>query len=129
MAPLIVPAGEYSVRPISGFTSKLLDTIAISKSKMNEWAEREKAKADKDAESYRKKVEEQQASIDSQVSSLLAIQAQRGLKVDDTAEDANQVENIATQKTALEEQQRELEDEISKLSIEHQTREKRIKGK
>ena len=132
MPPLNIPAGDYAVRPYSSITSGLMNTILVSKSKVREWAEHEKAKADSVAESYRQKVEEQQAAVDNQATTLLAVQLERGMQFDNKEgvdEDTDQAESIAARKTSLEEQKHELETEIAKLDDECKSREHRVHGK
>jgi hypothetical protein len=122
--------GDRDMKPQTGFTSGLMDTILVSKSKLQSWAEFEKAKADTVAESFRQNLMQEQASIDSQVTSLLAVQMERGLNVhsDDSNIDDDQSESLANQKKALEGQQAALEMETAKLQTEHQKREKRVLG-
>jgi hypothetical protein len=125
---------DRDMRPQTGFTSGLMDTILVSKSNLQRWGEFEKAKADTVAESYRQNLMQEQASIDSQVTSLLAVQMERGLNVhsDDSNIESNidddQSESLANRKKALEGQQAELETETMKLQTEHQKREKRVLG-
>jgi hypothetical protein len=126
-----VPLGGYStVRPQIGFTSSLTDSLVACRSKMQKWAENEKAKADQVAESYRQSLLQEQASIDSQMTTLLAVQLERGLNVDQQQNSSdNQIESsISTRKQVLEEQRKVLEVEISKLQTEYQNREKRVRG-
>jgi hypothetical protein len=129
-----IDLGDRDMRPQTGFTSGLMDTILVSKSNVQRWAEFEKAKADTVAESYRQNLMQEQASIDSQVTSLLAVQMERGLNVhsDDSNIESNidddKSESLANRKKALEGQQAELEAETMKLQTEHQKREKRVLG-
>lgn len=123
-----IPLGTYDARPQKGFTSTLLDTIAASKSKIEEWAKYEKAKADKAAEDYRQKLMKEQAQIDSKATDLLAIQLDRGLTVKSNPEENDTAESVAQKLNSLEEQQGFLESEIEKLKEEYQSREKRVKG-
>lgn len=129
---------HHETRPqtaTTGFASGLMDTILVSKSKLRNWAEMEKAKADAVAESYRQKLMEEQALIDSKMASLLVVQMERGLNVssavvdDSSSRGDDKAESIANQKCSLEGQKMELETEIAKLQTEYQKRQKRILGK
>jgi hypothetical protein len=130
MPPLLSSTfgAQYDVRPQTGFTRGLMDSILVSKSKLKQWAEFEKAKADKVAEEYRQQLLQEQATIDAKVTSLLAVQLERGLNVQGKNDDDDQAESIATRKKALEEQRAALEVEIVKLQTEYQNREKRVQG-
>jgi len=113
-----------------GFTSSLMNTLVVSRSKMQQWAEFEKAKADKVAESYRLTLIAEQAAIDEQATNILSVQLERGLKVSDEDESRDNVDvqdnNIVTKKKDLEEEKVSLEEEISKLEQEFENREKRV---
>ncbi|KAL3917634.1 MAG: hypothetical protein SGILL_004624 [Bacillariaceae sp.] len=113
-----------------GFTSNLMETIAVSKSKMNEWARHEKAKADATAESYRQRLMQEQAVIDAKSTELLAVQMERGMKLeaqndDDASQDT--ADNIASRKQALEEETSAVQMEIMKLQTEKENRQGRVK--
>ena len=101
-----VDISRNDIQPKTGFTSGLLETILSSKAKMKRWAEFEKAKADQVAESYRRKLVEEQATIDSQGTCLMAVQMERGLNVNDqnSTNNGDHAESIADKKKALEEQ-------------------------
>jgi hypothetical protein len=114
-----------------GFTSSLLNSIIVSKSKMSEWSEMEKAKADAVAEAYRQTLLQEQASIDAQAANLLSLQIERGLNVQQSEEEASdsKSESIEARKKALGEKQAKLELEIIKLQTECDNRSKRVEGK
>jgi hypothetical protein len=114
-----------------GFTSSLMNFIIVSKSKMSEWAEMEKAKADAVAETYRQTLLQEQASIDAQAANLLSLQIERGLNVQETEEERSdsKSESIAARKKALGKKQTMLELEIITLQTECENRSKRVKGK
>mmetsp|Transcript_113085 Transcript_113085/g.316008 ORF Transcript_113085/g.316008 Transcript_113085/m.316008 type:complete len:257 (+) Transcript_113085:84-854(+) len=123
-----LPLGNYGVKPQTGFTSSLLDKLVVSRSKVEEWVQHEKAKADKVAEAYRQQLMQEQAQIDTKVTNLLAVQLERGLSVKNEGEENDEnAESIAKRKVALEEQRNMLESEVEKLQTEYQTREKRVK--
>jgi hypothetical protein len=120
---------QARVAACTGFTSALLETIALSKSKIEDWAQHEMAKADAVADSYRQRLFQEQAEIDSRLAELLAIQMERGMKIDtDTGEKHEDSVNIASRKQTLEEQTTTLQIEIMKLTTERDNRERRIRG-
>lgn len=124
-----IPSGNYAVTPQTGFTSGLLDKLVASRSKVEEWVQHEKAKAEKAAEEYRQQLMQEQSQIDTKITNLLAVQLERGLSVtSNEGEEHDNSESIATRKTALEEQRAMLESEIEKLAKEYQNRENRVKG-
>lgn len=123
-----IPMGTYSIKPQTGFTKGLMDTIAASKAKLEEWAQHEMAKADRLAELNRQKVAEEKAKIEEKRTSLLAVQLELGLTVDSSNQETENSESIATRKQGLEEQQVLLEKEINTLENDFKTREKRVAG-
>lgn len=113
-----------------GFTSGVMETIRASKVKMNEWVEREKGKMDAEAESYRRRLQEEQASINKMSTELKMIQKQRGLVGDGgSGTDGDDGENLAARKQALEEQITHAEVEIMKLQAQRDNRGERMKGR
>jgi hypothetical protein len=96
---------------------------------MEEWAKHEMAKADAVTESYRQCLMQEQAEIDSRFTELLAIQMERGMRIesDYTTNDENST-NIVSRKQALEEQTTALQIEVMKLTTERSNRERRIRG-
>ena len=123
-----IPLGSYDVRPQKGFTSSLLATLNASRAKVENWVQHEKTKADKIVKEYRNQFSREQAQIDSKVTTLLALQLERGLAVSNDREDNDNSESIAMRKTALEEQRSSLESELEKLREEYASREKRVRG-
>ena len=113
-----------------GFTSGVMETIRASKIKMNEWVEREKGKIDAEAESYSRRLQEEQASIERMSTELKMIQKQRGLVGDSgSGTDGEDGENLAARKHVLEEQIAQVEVEIMKLQAQRNNRGERMKGK
>lgn len=125
---------------ISGFTSNLMESIALSKSKLGEWVKQEKGKADAAALSYQNLLRDEQTTIDSMAAELLAVQMERGMKIDgamtesgDSVGDGQQrngnTDNIAAKKQALEQQITQIQIEVMKLQTERDNRDRRVKGK
>eukprot|EP00980_Cylindrotheca_fusiformis_P023724 scaffold10871_cov177-Cylindrotheca_fusiformis.AAC.4 len=113
--------------PKTGFTVGLFDTIALSKSKLNNWAEIQKAKIDEEAEIYSRKLELEQKAIDSLVANLLGVQLERGLNLGpESSTDDSHNENLSKRKSALQEEEKHLRIEIEKLKSEYADREKRV---
>lgn len=121
---------SYEVRPQTGFTSDLMNKLIVSRSRVKEWVQHEKANAEKEAEAYRQQLLQEQEQIDTKSANLLALQLQRGLSLDNDRENdgCTNVESIANQKHGLEEQQKLLESEIEKLKVEFQSRANRVQG-
>ena len=122
---------SYEVRPHTGFTSNLMNTLMSSRTKVEEWVQHEKADADKQAEEYRQQLMQERKQIDTMAARLLALQLQCGLSVARDGEEKEQednLESIANQKQALEEQRTLLESEIRKLETSYDTRNKRVQG-
>ncbi|KAG7361399.1 chromosome segregation protein Spc25 [Nitzschia inconspicua] len=114
-----------------GFSSALLETIAVSKLKMEGWAQNEMAKADAVAESYRQRLLQEQAEIDARSTELLAIQMERGMRINNnenstSSEEESNDNNIVSRKQALEEQVTAIQIEIMKLTTERDNRQRRI---
>lgn len=134
-------SGRRPALIITGFTANLMETIAVSKSKVQEWVDHEKAKADAASESYRQHLRQQQNNIDSQAAELLAIQLERGMKIEspipgsgETAyheerRSSNNGDGIATRKQDLENQIAKIQIEVLKLETERDNRDRRVKGK
>ena len=123
-----IPLGGYDSRPHRGFTSSLLATLNASRAKVERWVQHEKTKADAIAEEYRKQFSREQAQIDTKVTTLLALQLERGLAVSSERDDKDISDSIAVRKSALEEQRSSLESELEKLREEYTSREKRVQG-
>jgi hypothetical protein len=122
-----------------GFTAPLIETIAKSKSKIQDWVDHEKFKMDSNTESYRESLIEQETIIKSQIVELAIVQRERGMDdeivkcVDGTSNEYNndddRRENIAVQKQSLEEQSAKVQIDIIKLKTERDNRGKRVQGK
>lgn len=124
-----VPSGDYDVRPQTGFSSVLMDKLVASRSRIEEWVQHEKAKAEQAAEEYRQQLMQEKAEIEKKKTDLLAVQLERGLSVKNDEDEHDNAESIANRKSALEEQRAKLESEVEKLKGEYQTREKRVQGR
>jgi hypothetical protein len=103
-----------------GFTSSLRETLTLSRCKLDEWVEHEKAKADAQAESYRQAHSEQQQRVDRAVTHLLALQLEGGLTV---SEDERQ-----TEKNAVVKQTHAVQLEIADFEQEFEERTARVQG-
>lgn len=115
----------------TGFTSGLLNSIVVSKSKMDDWVEYQKAKIDEREASFQLKLEQEQKSIDSLVTNLLGVQLERGLSLRQSEEEessSQEDENLSHKKKALQEQQTKLDHDLAKLQSELKNREKRVQG-
>jgi hypothetical protein len=122
---------DHVVQYQPGFTSSLMNSIVMLKSRMSEWAEMEKAKADAVAETFRQTLRQEQASIDAQAANLLSLQIERGLNVQENEEEMidSKSESIAARKNAMEKKQAMLELENIKLQTECENSKKRVNGK
>jgi len=123
-----IPAGMYGVKPQTGFSSGLMDKLVVSRSKVEEWVQHEKAKVEKVAEEYRQQLMQEKDVIEKKTATLLAVQLERGLSVKNDGEENDNGESIAKRKNALEEQQNMLESEIGRLKEEFESRKKRVQG-
>lgn len=103
-----------------GFTSSLRETLTLSRCKLDEWVENEKAKADVSAESYRQNLSAQQQHVDRTVTHLLALQLEGGLTVNED-ERAEAKKSMVNEKEAVGE-------EIEALQQELEERTERVKG-
>ena len=124
-----IPMGTYAIKPQTGFSKNLMETIAASKAKLEQWAKFEMEKADRIAELNRKKIAEEKSKIEEKRTSLLAVQTELGLSVDSSVEDNENSESLAARKHALEEERALLEKEINTLETDLKSREKRVGGK
>lgn len=103
-----------------GFTCSLRETLTLSRCKLDEWVEHEKAKADAQAESYRQAQSEQQQRVDRAVTHLLALQLEGGLTVNE--------DERKTEKNGILKQTEAAREEIAELQQELQERTARVKG-
>jgi hypothetical protein len=109
-----------------GFTSPLRETLLLSRSKLDEWVEHEKAKADALCEKSRQVCFSRQQRLDTTITNLLALQIQGGMTI--VADDGNKSasnkdsSNQRAKKTEILEQQdaarREMEQLQAKLADE-----------
>mmetsp|Transcript_13823 Transcript_13823/g.28529 ORF Transcript_13823/g.28529 Transcript_13823/m.28529 type:complete len:263 (+) Transcript_13823:76-864(+) len=118
--------GNDSDGIVLGFTSPLIETIANSRSKIQNWADREKAKMDSAAELYRTSLVEQEELINSRMEELTMVQRELGTDDAATSSEDNRPENIAEQKKSLEEQVQKAQIDIMKLKTERGNRERRV---
>jgi hypothetical protein len=103
-----------------GFTSSLRETLTLSRYKLDEWVEHEKAKADAQAESYRQAQTEQQQSVDRAVTHLLALQLEGGLTVSE--------DDRTSEKNAVVKQTHAVQVEIADFEQEFEERTAHVQG-
>jgi uncharacterized protein YjbK len=103
-----------------GFTCSLRETLTLSRCKLDEWVELEKAKADAQAESYRQAHSEQQQRVDRAVTHLLALQLEGGLTVNEDERE--------TEKNVVVKQTRAVQVEITDFEQELEERTGRVEG-
>eukprot|EP00934_Nitzschia_sp_Nitz4_P002026 Nitzschia sp. Nitz4//scaffold3_size479765//244831//245752//NITZ4_000104-RA/size479765-augustus-gene-1.572-mRNA-1//1//CDS//3329550770//2026//frame0 len=124
LSPL--PPGSYDVRPRTGFTSTLFETILASQAKLDQWVAKEKSKVDRMASRYSDQYVEEKAKVDSKVETLLSVQLERGLNIQGDNESKQCANGIAAQKKSLDQRQTELQAEITKLQLERESRKNRV---
>lgn len=98
-----------------GFTSQLRETLIVSRSKLDDWVEHEKAKADAAAEQFRQTRNVHQQMIDEKITNLLALQLEGGLSVAETNKPVTDsaMEEIKAQKEAVKAQMVVLEQQLA----------------
>jgi hypothetical protein len=110
----------------TGFTSQLRETLSLSRCKLDEWVENEKATADATEEGYRQKLTQQQQAVDGAVTHLLALQLEGGLTVNDKDDDKDI--NKAHDKQSMLKERQAVQEEIEALQQELEERNARVKG-
>lgn len=115
-----------------GFSSNLMSTVAACRETVEQWAEREKTKADEMEASYAETLSTEQTKVDSLVSELLAVQFQLGVNVKNP-QNANGVatstpKGIAQRQQTLEKKRQEILEEIQHLKDEQEEKTQRVKG-
>ena len=117
----------------TGFTSKLRQTLIVSRSKLDEWVEHQKAAADAAASVQQAEISEQQTRIDQAVTHLLSLQLEHGFSVscgdddnykslspdDDKRALLDKMENINQQIDELSQKLQDTEDGLEQLRLEH----------
>lgn len=119
-----------------GFSSNLMSTVAACREKVEQWAEREKTRADEMEASYTQTLNSEQSKVDSLVSELLAIQFQLGVAVqnpnhnddDDNDDVSSPPQGIAQRQQALEKKRADILTEIEMLKNEQEERNQAVKG-
>ena len=107
-----------------GFTSSLLETLKVSRSKVDSFVEAQNAAVDSQVIAHNKRVSQEQALIDEQAKNLTTLQLERGL----SAANADPVEGLVQRKEELFSQQNELKEQIKKLEDERAKRQKDLEG-
>jgi hypothetical protein len=108
-----------------GFTSSLLETLKVSRSKVDAFVDAQKAGIDSQVIAHNKRVSQEQALIDEQAKNLTTLQLERGL----SAANANPVEGLVQRREELFSQQNTLKEQINKLGDERAKRQKDLEGK
>lgn len=99
-------------------------SLEESRVKLDVWAEAQKEQADAIASAYEARRLKEQAAIDSQVSELLEVELERGLR----ANGSESTLNLAKRRTQLLQEQHGLEEEIDFLQQQHSKREAEVQG-
>lgn len=120
---------DFDTSPRTGFSLALLETIEVSKAKMDRWVEIQKAKIDEEAAEYNRQLEKEQREIDELTSKIMRAQFERGSRMrPDEDEDQNHTENLENRKAMLEIEQTQLAFKIDSLKMECKNRKKRVEG-
>jgi len=98
-------------------TALLRETLLLSRSKLDEYVEHEKAQCDVIVEQSRQEILESQRRIDNTVTHLLALQLQDGLTVNE-----NNKQEIQMQQKAIQQEMKQLKKQLDE-------KQDRIKGK
>jgi hypothetical protein len=107
-----------------GFTSSLLETLMVSRSKVDAFVDAQNAAVDSQVIAHNDRVSQEQALIDEQAKNLATLQLERGL----SAANADPVEGLVQRKEELFSQQNKLKEQINKLEDERAMRQKDLEG-
>ena len=107
-----------------GFTSELRQTLIVSRAKLDEWIELQKAEADAVCEQYRQTRSLHQQRLDQTVTSLLAAQLESGLSV---AETSGSSANSQKKQDFLEKQQ-QIREQIAKYQAKLSEKQALVEG-
>lgn len=104
--------------PHERFTANLLETLASSRLKLNDYVERKKSEVDRDVEEYNKKLSQEEENIRTRKETLKAVQEERGLSSEEGI--AQRREQLSVERNLLEERVHALQEEARKqeLSVE-----------
>lgn len=102
------------------FSSDLRDYIFVTRSKIDEWVEIEKAEVDKDFESHRQTVQAHQQQIDESTTQLLGMKMENGLDIKESAENCSKQkkEGFVNQKTTMKAEIETLEERLQNKANE-----------
>ena len=106
-----------------GFSSSLVETLMVSRSKVDAFIEAQKAIIDSEVSAHNKRVSQEQALIDQQATNLVALRLERGLHDADT-----NTESLVHRKTDLITQQNRLKEQIITLKQKRAMQQKDLKG-
>jgi hypothetical protein len=101
--------------PHERFTANLMETLASSRLKLNDYVERKKSEVVRDVEEYNKTLSQEEELIRTQEETLKAVQAERGLSSEEGI--AQRRAQLSLEKNLLEERVRELQEEARKQEL------------
>ena len=106
-----------------GFSSSLVETLIVSRSKVDAFIEAQKAIIDSQVIAHNNRVSQEQALIDEQANTLMALRLQRGVHDTDTIP-----KGLVHRKTGLMTQQQKLKEQIITLQQKRAIQQKDLKG-
>lgn len=109
-----------------GFTSSLLTTLRDSRAKLDAFIDDEMEQADAAAAAHEARVAQEQTLVDSQVSTLLQLELERGMSGGNN-NDKDAV-GLAKRRQELARQQEDVQKEIAELQAKQTEQEKDLKG-
>lgn len=106
-----------------GFSGSLLKTLRDSRAKIDAFCESQMEQADAAAAAHEARVAQEQTLVDTQVSTLLELELERGI-----GDDKNEV-GLAKRRQELAQKQQQVQQEIEELHAKEKEREEDLKGK
>lgn len=110
----------------TGFSAPLRDFVHLSRDKIHQWVENEKAKVDVLFESRRRMVDAHQSRIDQTVTNLLALQLEGGLTMNDDA--TTDQASLKDKKDQVMKQQEDIKAECEHISTKIEEKRKQLLG-
>lgn len=111
-----------------GFTSSLLTTLRESRAQVDAFVESEKERCDQQCVQHEARVAQEQALVDSQVSSLLELELERGLSNNNDSNNNDNNKGLLKRRQELQRQQEEVKQEIASLQNTQTKRQEELKG-